>query len=159
MTFARPRRFALRSGARRAKGFTLIELMIALAIVAILAAIAIPAYTDYIRRGKLADATGTLATWRVNLEQWYQNNRTYADAAGTGCGGLTLTSPSFTYTCSLGTGTDANQKFLVTATGTTAANMSGYEFTIDHLDAKRTTAFPGATVPATCWLKRSSDIC
>jgi type IV pilus assembly protein PilE len=157
MMFARPRRFDLVSAARRAEGFTLIELMIAVAVVAILAAVALPAYTSYIQRGKIAEATSVLAVWRVNMEQWYQNNRRYSDAGDTVCGAAALASPSFTYTCTLGVGTNANQRFLVTAAG--AASMTGYTFTVDHDNVQQTTAFPGATVPANCWLKRASDTC
>ena len=65
---------------KRSRGFTLIELMIAVAIVAILAAIAIPSYTEYVRRGRVTEAFAALSGMRVKMEQYFQDNRTYADA-------------------------------------------------------------------------------
>src|SRR3984957_2381011 len=66
----------------RSQGFTLIELMITVAIVAILAAIAIPNYRDYVIRGQLVDATQGLAARRATMERYFQDNRTYAAAPG-----------------------------------------------------------------------------
>src|SRR5450631_4724882 len=62
----------------RSKGFTLIELMIVVAIVAILTTIAYPNYRDYVIRGQLVDATQGLSALRANLERYFQDNRTYA---------------------------------------------------------------------------------
>ena len=56
------------------KGFTLIELMIVVAIIGILASIAIPQYSDYVKRGKAAEATSNLATLRIKMEQCFQDN-------------------------------------------------------------------------------------
>ena len=55
----------------RSRGFTLIELMIAVAIVAILAAIAIPSYSEYIRRSRITEAISALSGMRVKMEQFF----------------------------------------------------------------------------------------
>ena len=65
----------------RKQGFTIIELMIVLVIVAILLGIAYPSYVDYVRKGKRGDAQQTLMNWAVNQEIWRANHATYA---GTG---------------------------------------------------------------------------
>ena len=59
-------------------GFTLIELMITVAILAIVAAVAIPAYTSYVDRGKRAEARTALLDIAARQERYYSNNRQYA---------------------------------------------------------------------------------
>jgi type IV pilus assembly protein PilE len=143
---------------RLGRGFTLIELMIVVAIIGILARIAYPAYTSYVRRGDMAEAFQNLASLQVKAEQYYQDNRSYA-SSGTTCGVTMPTSPAvtyFTYTCSAPTATT----YIITATGATGKPTAGYAYTINQGGSKGTTAFNGATVNLTdCWAKKSTGDC
>jgi type IV pilus assembly protein PilE len=143
------------------RGFTLIELMITVAIVAILVAVALPSYRDYILRGQLADARNVLSSGAARLEQFYQDNRNYGTAAG-GCGIVPATGSSryFTFSCALnGTAPTTDQAFTLTATGTGAT--AGFTFTIDQLRAQRTTGVPTGwgTAPQGCWITRKGETC
>jgi type IV pilus assembly protein PilE len=141
--------------ARKARGFTLVELMIAVAIVGLLATIAYPSYTEYVRRGKIVEALGELATLRVRLEQYYQDNRNYGSSATT-CGVPMPIQPSFVFSCAWGPGA-TSQSFVATATG--SAGMEGYAFTVDDANAQRTIRFNGAAVSAGCWIKKRGESC
>ncbi len=75
-----------RSAPRQA-GFTLIEMMITVAIVGILAAIALPSYNDYILRSKIIDGTTKLGDFRMQMEKYFLDNRRYANTpGGANCG-------------------------------------------------------------------------
>lgn len=138
------------------RGFTLIELMIVIAIVAILVAVALPSYASYIQRSRIVSATNQLTTMRVQLEQFYQDNRSYGSTAAA-CGvGNPANSDSFVFSCTWGA-TSSNQSFLITATGQAA--MNGFTFTIDEANTRQTTAFPGASVPLNCWISKAGQTC
>lgn len=62
---------------QRGSGFTLIELMITVAIVGILAAIAYPSYQEQVRKGRRADAMAQLVTLAQAYERYYTSNNTY----------------------------------------------------------------------------------
>ncbi len=65
-------------------GFTLIELMIVVAVVGILAAIAYPSYQDSVRKGRRAEAITALYGIQLAQEKWRANNTTYTGTLGTG---------------------------------------------------------------------------
>lgn len=134
------------------RGFTLIELMVTVAIVAILAAVAIPSYTDYVTRSRIAEATSGLAAKRVRVEAYFDNNRTYVGAPD--CGSDTTTSTVFTFSCATATAS----AYTIQAVGKNA--MAGFTYTIDQSNAKKTTAVPsGWTASATCWVTARSGSC
>lgn len=137
------------------RGFTLIELMITVAIIGILASIALPAYSDYVRRGKISEATATLSDLRVRQEQYYQDNRTYV-SGGTTCGVAMPVQQFFTFTC---TGTATS--YTLTATGNASGGMNGFTYTLNQQNTRATTALPSGwgTVPSTCWVGRRGDGC
>jgi type IV pilus assembly protein PilE len=89
-----------------AAGFTLIELVIAVAIIGILAGVALPACQDYVRRSSLQPAFAELSDLRVKLKQFYQNNRNYGATTVCGHDGTAQRinfniGGAFAYTCSL----------------------------------------------------------
>jgi type IV pilus assembly protein PilE len=139
------------------KGFTLIELMIVVAIVAILAAIAIPSYVDYITRSKLSEAYNTLSAYRVSQEQYFQDNRSYITAAGV-CGAAIPTGLKyFTITCPAPT----SSTYTAQAQGFAGTPVALFKFTIDQSNNRATTGTPSGWGPnqANCWVVRKGGAC
>lgn len=147
---------------RARRGFTLIEVMIVVAIVAILASVAVPAYTQYIRRGAMQEAFTNLANQRVRLEQYYQDNRAYGPTAATTCGNAPANTLDiadnkyFDYSC---TTSNSGQNHTITATGKSSSTVNGYAFTLSDSGTKGTTQFAGATAAASCWAVKSASDC
>jgi type IV pilus assembly protein PilE len=151
------------AAAQRRRGFTLIEVMIVVAIIAILASVALPSYFDYVRRGQLPEAQGAMSDFRVKMEQYYQDNRNYGTAQcadngpptwSAGNGTLNFSGAQFfTYTCAL---TAGGQGYTVTATGS-GARAIGHVYTVDQNNTRGTTMYKGAVVAKACWLVKGTE--
>jgi type IV pilus assembly protein PilE len=134
------------------RGFTLVELMIVVAIIGILAAVALPAYTDYVRRSQLPEATSTLATYRIKLEQYYQDNRNYGTADACAGGTLAASVGRFSYACR----TDG-QTYTLTATGASGRAV-GHVYTLTPDNRQGTSTFKGESVSGkSCWLIKGDE--
>jgi type IV pilus assembly protein PilE len=142
----------------RSRGFTLIELMIVVGIVAILAAIAIPSYSEYVKRGRIIDAVSKLSTQRVKMEQYFQDNRSYAGACTAGSiAPIPDPTPYFTFTCNPA---PALTTYTIVATG--AASMTGFQYSVNETDTHTTIALPANwTNPAiSCgWVLKQDGSC
>ncbi|MEO6281229.1 type IV pilin protein [Roseateles sp.] len=149
------------SSPANARGFTLIEVMITVAIIAILAAVAIPQYRDYISRSRLADASTGLATMRAQMERYYQDNRTYADSGTfvSPCNNSVVSARTFGNFVISCTGTLSATEFRLQALG--GGTSSGFTYTVNQQDVRATTALPsgwGSTC-ASKWIMKKGDSC
>lgn len=131
-------------------GFTLLELMITMAVIGVLMAIAYPSYREHVLRGQLVDGTNALSTMRAQMERFFQDNRTYVS---TTAGGVTFTSPcdaaaseasrtfgKFVVTCA--TGQPTATTFTLVATGSPGSSVAGFVYTVTQ------DGTPGTVVPA-----------
>ena len=143
-------------------GFTLIELMITVAIIGILAAIAIPMYGDSVMRSKIIGGTTQLGDVRTQMEKYFMDNRSYLAGAGCGAAPSILSynadaSSNFTLSCPGPTATT----YTIQADGKAAKGMGGFTYTINETNVKTTVALPGGWVGAgsACWVLRKDGSC
>lgn len=146
---------------RAAKGFTLIELMITVAVIAILASIALPSYTDYVTRSKFTEAHTHLSDLRVKMEQRFQDARSYAGASCSPAGSANV--KYFDFTCTDGPDADS---FTIQAAGKAGTDLAGIAFTINESNVRTTVVTAGSTIAdkgysgnAACWVTKKGGVC
>lgn len=145
-----------RSIRRLSAGFTLVELLIAIVIVAILSAIAIPSYRSYVLRARREDATSALMRVQAAEEKFFlQNNAYTANLAGAPPAGIGIgaTSDNGYYALALAL-TNGGAGFTATATPTATGGQTDdakcATYTIDQTGNKTATG-TDPTPNQTCW--------
>jgi type IV pilus assembly protein PilE len=134
------------------QGFTLIEVMITVAIVGILLAVAVPAYSDYVTRGRLSEAFTALGGAQPSAEQFWANNRTYVGFDG--ASSFPAATPNFTYALS----NASASTYTITATG--RAKAPGFAFTVNESGTRTTTSSPdGWGTSTSCWVDHKGGAC
>jgi len=129
------------------KGFTLIELMIVVAIIGILAAVALPAYQDYTTRAKITEVMTAISACKVGVAEFIQANGQFpADAAAAGCSGQATKYVTAGMTVDAGTGA------ITAVIKETGSDADTTELILQPTsDAAKTTALANATTPIQGW--------
>lgn len=131
---------------QRKTGFTLIELMITVAVVGILAAIAYPSYMDSVRKSRRSDAINDLSAIALAQEKWRANNTTYGTLANV-WGGVTTTSGGY-YTLSM----QSNTAFAFRARAQAVSGTSQFNDTgCDRLEITESGPDTTTATLAACW--------
>ena len=133
---------------RLMSGFTLIELVITVVIIAIIAAIALPSYSEYMRRNTLTEAITSLHHFRLQMEQSYQNNRTYIGADGE-CAIDLPEVEEFTFACT----NLARRTFTISALNKANHGLGdpgNFEFSLNQDGVAMTAVFEGVSVNKPC---------
>lgn len=150
----------MKCGTRTWSGFTLLELIIAVAIVGILAAIALPSYSDSVRKARRSDGTATLLKAQIDQEKWRGNHTAYTSSLqGTNCGTSTATglcwtsntSPEGYYTIALSGAGSTGYTATATAIGSQAQDKEdGVSCATLTLTVNASNP-QGARTPDECW--------
>lgn len=101
------------------KGFTLVELLIVVVIIAILASVAFPAYQSQVKAARRADCAGALVGFAGAMERFFTTNSSYIGAGSAGGGGNTTGAPTiYSAQCPIDGGTPTYNLTILNATAT-----------------------------------------
>jgi len=146
---------------RSTRGFTIIEVMIVVAIISILAAVALPAYNDYVIRSKFQEASTNLSQMRVRMEQYYQDNRDFTAGPCAPAGGIQV--KYFDFSCQ---GTPNATTYTLQAVGKAGTDLEGLTFTINQANTRASAVTSGSKIAqrgytgsTTCWITKKGGIC
>jgi type IV pilus assembly protein PilA len=107
------------------QGFTLIELMIVVAIVGILAALALPAYQDYTVRSKVAEGLARAAEAKTSIAEYFSSNADFP--ANTSSAGFNSTAAGYTRSVTWTDGNVGTAKITVTMAPSISSNNTAYQ--------------------------------
>ncbi|MDJ0758577.1 MAG: type IV pilin protein [Woeseiaceae bacterium] len=145
----------------KSKGFTLIELMIVVAIIGIIAAVAYPSYQEQVNKSRRGDCTGALVGLANAMERFYTVNSTYRGAADGGADTGAPAATLFSATCPVDGGTpvynltiaqaNASQFTLrATPTGAQTGDRCGI-FTLTNTGVKNIASAAAGVEWEACW--------
>jgi len=142
---------------RQDSGFSLIELLVVVAIIGILTAIAVPAYGNYVTRSRLVEGFSGLSAAQTSAEDYWSNGHTYVGldtVDATHPRRLPADSTNFTFSAS----NLSDSAYTITATG--QGTLNGFVYTIDQNGTRATVHAPaGYGTSTSCWIDRKGGQC
>jgi type IV pilus assembly protein PilE len=130
-------------------GFSMIELMIVLVIIAILAAIAIPSYRQYVLRGHRTDATRALQDLASRQENYFFSNNRYPSSMSSINGSSSVAGPYFSVAIPSASSTDYTLR--ATAQGTQMKDTSCASFSLNRAGQRTALSTSGTDTTTSCW--------